>query len=291
MKTTYAGSLTNPNGLSNQDIAQVYPSVFADHPHQSRSERYLYIPTSAILASLAQIGFIPTTVMQAKVRSENKERAGFTKHLLRLRHQDLLGYQQDEVPEIVIRNSHDGTSAYDLMTGYFRLICENGMIIGDVANSLKVTHRGHVDIIPEIVDSTLTLVDGFGEVVEKVEEMKQIDLSQQERLMLAEYAMKARFDLTEDEDANVVESIPAPKTALVPYTPQAFLRPRRYADNKSDLWTTMNVIQENAIKGRVRGLDARGKRHTTRAINGIDQQVRVNKLIWQFAEELRKIHA
>jgi hypothetical protein len=32
--------------LSNDEIARVAPSIFAEEAHDSRSDRYLYIPTS-----------------------------------------------------------------------------------------------------------------------------------------------------------------------------------------------------------------------------------------------------
>ena len=34
------------------------------------------------------------------------------------------------VPEIVIKNSYDGTIAVTVMAGAFRLVCSNGMVIG-----------------------------------------------------------------------------------------------------------------------------------------------------------------
>jgi hypothetical protein len=34
--------------------SRVAPSIFADAPHESRSERYAYIPTAAVLPSFAR---------------------------------------------------------------------------------------------------------------------------------------------------------------------------------------------------------------------------------------------
>ena len=38
--------------LSDDQIRSVAPSIFADAPHESRSERYSYIPTAAVLTEL-----------------------------------------------------------------------------------------------------------------------------------------------------------------------------------------------------------------------------------------------
>ena len=65
------------------------------------------------------------------------------------------------------------------------------------------------------------------------------------------------------------------------------LYPRRYDDNAHDLWTTFNVAQENVIRGGLSGIarDAQNRRRrtTTRQVNGIDQDVRLNKALWVLA--------
>ena len=38
--------------LSNEQIASVAPSIFAEKAHDSRSDRYLYIPTIKVLDAL-----------------------------------------------------------------------------------------------------------------------------------------------------------------------------------------------------------------------------------------------
>ena len=45
--------------LSDDQIRTVAPSIFADTPHESRSERYSYIPTAAVLTELRKEGFQP----------------------------------------------------------------------------------------------------------------------------------------------------------------------------------------------------------------------------------------
>ena len=62
-------------------------------------------------------------------------------------------------------------------------------------------------------------------------------------------------------------------------------------DRAPDLWTTFNRVQENIIKGGVRGRNATGKRVTTRAVNGIDQDIKLNRALWVLAEEMRKLKA
>jgi hypothetical protein len=77
--------LRSKSPLTDEQIRNVAPSVFADAPHSSRSARYAAIPTSQVLASLRREGFQPFAVTQGGSRDEEKR--GFTKHMLRLRHE------------------------------------------------------------------------------------------------------------------------------------------------------------------------------------------------------------
>ena len=43
-------SLRSDYPLTDDQIHRVAPSIFADAPHESRSQRYAYIPTAAVLA-------------------------------------------------------------------------------------------------------------------------------------------------------------------------------------------------------------------------------------------------
>jgi len=88
------------------------------------------------------------------------------------------------------------------------------------------------------------------------------------------------------------------------------LRPRRNDDAaeamnwqrptlpKADLWHTLNVVQENVIRGglhgTVRGIDPDTNRRTfrrvtTREVRGIDQDVKLNRALWMLAERMAEL--
>ncbi len=71
-----------------------------------------------------------------------------------------------------------------------------------------------------------------------------------------------------------------------PVTEAQILSARRWQDESSDLWTTYQRIQENLIKGGLPGRTAKGKRAHTRAVNGIDGDVKLNRALWVMAESL-----
>jgi len=81
----YNGSVASYKPLTDDDLFRMAPSIFAEAPHESRSDRYAMIPTSAVIAGLRQEGFTPYHAAQGKSRIEGK--ADFTKHLIRFRHE------------------------------------------------------------------------------------------------------------------------------------------------------------------------------------------------------------
>lgn len=93
--------------LTHDELMQHTPSVFGEEKHASRSERYAYIPTITLLESLQREGFQPFFACQTRVRDQSRRE--HTKHMLRLRRAGQIIGQQ--VPEIILLNSHDGSSS------------------------------------------------------------------------------------------------------------------------------------------------------------------------------------
>src|SRR5438309_1834188 len=97
-------------------IRRTAPSVFAERPWDTMSERYRFFPTVHVVEGLMAQGFLPVRAQQSRSRIEGK--GAYTKHMLRFRHASMADRAvASTVPEIVIVNSHDGTSAYHLSLG------------------------------------------------------------------------------------------------------------------------------------------------------------------------------
>lgn len=60
----------------------------------------------------------------------------------------------------------------------------------------------------------------------------------------------------------------------------------RWQDQKNDLWTVYNRVQENMMKGGVAGRSATGRRTTTRAVGGVSENVKLNKALWTLADTM-----
>lgn len=268
MLATRFGSYTKldqGSALSNEQLYRVAPSIFAGEKHESRSERYTYIPTIQVLDGLRSEGFFPFSVCQSKTRIEGK--AEFTKHMLRLRRPDQI--LANEANEIILINSHDGTSSYQLLAGTYRFICQNGLIIGETVEDIRVQHRGN--IVDNVIDAAYTIVDQFQIANESMGTMKEIQLSKPEQEVFARSALALKYG----EES--------------PVSPRQILLPKRLDDENSTLWTKFNVVQENLMRGGQRGRASSGKRVTTRPVQSIDNNVKLNRALWILADEMAKL--
>ena len=196
--------------LTDDQIMRVAPSVFASQPHESRGEKYAYIPTSNVLQGLRNEGFVPMAVGQSRTRIPGK--ADFTKHMLRFRHRDNIELVAgQEVPEIIVLNSHDGTSSYQIMGGLFRVVCSNGLIVGDATTDVRVRHSGN--IVGNVIEGSYEVINSVQRVLPVIEDWKKLDLTFDQRRAYAEAALGLRWD--EDEAGNVQSPIAA-NSLLVP---------------------------------------------------------------------------
>jgi len=263
--------LRSDSPLSDDQIRAVVPSIFADAPHGSRSERYSYIPTAAVLTELRKEGFRPFMVTQTRVR--NEDRRDFTKHMIRLRHASQID-ARSEANEIILLNSHDGTSSYQMLAGMFRFVCSNGLVCGDTVADVRVPHKG--DVAGQVIEGAFEVLRGFERVHEQRESMRAITLDHGEADVFARAALSLKYDAP-DKPAPITES--------------QILMPRRFDDRRPDLWSIFNRTQENLIKGGLNGRAANGRRQSTRPVQGIDQNLRLNRALWLLADGMRQLKA
>lgn len=267
----------NQKSLSLEQVEKVAPSIFASHAWEGVSERYTFIPTIKVVESLMSEGWQIMQAQQQRTRIEGKK--FFTKHLVRLRREGELAVD-DVFPEIVLINSHDRGSAYQMHAGLFRLVCSNGLIVADATFSkISVRHSGQ--IVDEVRKSADIIASEMPRVLTGVETMKLIELTKDEQGIFAEAAKRIKYG---EENAMLSNLL---------------LEPRRHNDNSNDLWSTFNRVQENITKGGRRyfipahkdeeGNYVRAKSRKTRKINSITEDTKINKALWFLAEEMKKI--
>lgn len=266
--------------LTNDKIIQYAPSVFAEGKHESRSERYTYLSTADMLDAMRAEGFYPYEVRQGGTRIEGK--AEYTKHMIRFRHEGTIAKAVGDVfKEVVLVNSHDGTSSYQLMSGLFRLACLNGLVVskGD-SNVIKIAHKGNIE--REVIEGAYTIIHDSDRITNKVQEWEGLELTQSQQIAFARSAGIARWG--KDDSGK----------DLTPITPSQILTTHRAGDNKPDLWTTYNVVQENLINGGIRynSIDHHGQRtgmKRTKPVQAVKPNINLNQALWELASEMQKL--
>ncbi|WCA73033.1 DUF932 domain-containing protein (plasmid) [Agrobacterium tumefaciens] len=265
--------------LTEDELRKLAPSIFAKTAHESRSERFQPIPTIEVLRGLKKEGFVAVGAKQSSSRSEGK--ADYTKHLIRLRRIDdgKVYSVGDTVCEILLKNANDGTSAYELMAGLFRVRCLNSLVTQTgTIEEIKVRHSG--DVQAKVIDGTYTVLKAAETALAAPQDWSVVRLNREEKEILAAGAHLLRFGDAEGE-------------AKTPIKPDQLLKQRRADDISDDLWTTWNVVQENAIRGGIRAVGrddlGRPRRVRSRAVTGIDQDIKLNKALWLLGAEMAKL--
>jgi len=269
------------DGLDEAQLRRLAPSIFAVEKHESRSERFQVIPTWEAIQGLMRQGFVPVAAMQGKSRIAGK--SDFTKHIVRFRHGDAKG-TTEILPEIILMNAADGTSAYKALGGGFRPICRNGLVSAEIVKEVRIGHTGN--IVDRVIEGTFEVVAECHRIVEQADSWRAIQLTRDERDVMAEAVHTLRF----------ADSSEATRAAI---TPRALLEPKRQEDvARWDLWHQFNILQENAIRGGqtatvqrrdVRTDEVSQRRMTVRPISSIDGDTALNKALWVLADGMAKL--
>lgn len=259
--------------LTLEGIRQVCPAVFAEGPHESRGERYRYVPTIRPLEALLENGW---AVYEASQQQALKVpgRNGFTKHMLRIR--KVSDFEtpshQDGVPEVILINAHDGTSAYHLKSGYFRFVCANGMMVGTGISGFKVYHSINKQTSDEVLMAGERLItESFPRMIESIEKFRGITLTRERQYKLAETALNLRY----------------PNIAIRPFPASDLLRVNRPEDEGDDLWRVLNRVQEGIMYGGWSVKSAlQGRSSAVRPVERVSTVTAINSGLWDMAEEL-----
>lgn len=276
----YSGISNSTTPLTLDVIARTCPSILASHAHEDRKESYKFIPTSTLLSSMGERGFLPFSIHQTNPRKNVESRMGFTRHAISFRHESTFGQEEEIVPQVVILNSHDGTTPYKIYAGFFRFVCSNGLICGSVLESFSVYHKGNAHALDDVIDASFTVLDSAQKAIEYVDDWKAITLSDTERLEMATRAHAIKFGADHEMMLNAIR-------------PEQFLEAHNAEDyGNSSLWSTFNVLQENIMKGGLQGNRYRNhegvlskRRPRTRSISNITQSLALNTALWDMATD------
>jgi len=260
--------LDNTKFLSQDEIKRLAPSVFTKTAFDSLSDKYTHIPTSRVIEDMEKLNFFITECKEIKAR----KRVGFQKHLLVFRNPDLVitGEDGDEIhPQILISNSHDGTSSFIFQSGLFRLICSNGLVVSTQDfDKMKIRHINYT--FEELQDKIKFMVEQLPLTVESMNKMKSTQLSEEQAHELAKQSLTTRF-ADEEIDALNIDL-------------DALLEPIRPEDKSNDLFTVFNRIQEKILGGDFSYMSGT-KIRKARKVKNFQQDIKINARLFEIANE------
>ena len=228
---------------------------FATIASSTVSDKYSFVSTQKIHEVLADYGFHESRYRQRATGG------GYQRHI------SILNRAQDADERgafnLLLLNSHDGTSSVRLEAGYFRILCENQIGAGQVG--VRIRHSG--DVLSKIelaIPSVLNQMDNLRQLRELL--LSQT-LSYDQCVQLVQRALELRG--VPVSDRNVV----------------SMGRARRF-EGETSAWTQFNVIQENTVRGGVYVENNAGKLRRLRSINEASRLVQINNELTATVREL-----
>jgi len=255
--------------LNTAQLMDQAPALFTEEPHFDVSDKYHFIPTIDVINEIKKNNWYPVSVSEASVRDIEKE--GYQQHLVKFRHFDDLLHPQDNAVELLLFNSHDRSKSFTISAGIYRFVCSNGLVIADsVFESYKIKHLG--DRENDVATAVASITAIKPKLMEKIERLESIELTQLEKESFARSAIPLRFD----------------KHLQVDHTD--LLIPHREEDDKKDIYTVLNILNENLLRGNIAGFNKNtGRRFTSKEITSISKDVDVNQGLWDIAERILAI--
>jgi hypothetical protein len=249
--------------LTTKELQARAPAAFTTA--SMMTERYVQIPTIQVVEKLAEAGYKPVDANQDKPTRRDPR---FVAHSVTLRHEKFLDpkLNLDQVPQIVLLNSHNGRTQMRMFAGFYRFVCSNGMVVGRDMFRYEVRHVGDAfaeafgfaDMMTQELDTILGVIDEWGNV----------KLTQGKQDTFAQRAAELRF---------------GDKSTSYPVT--SILEAKRPEDKGDDLWRVFNRVQENTTMGGITGENANRRAVTSRALTAITPNIVYNAELWNLAEE------
>lgn len=266
--------------LTKDELKAACPAAFKTEPtNPNVSDRYVQANTETVVDDLAKLGWYP---VQAKQCRTNKKSSGIRSfHMIAFQNPDVKIVKQgpdggetvDAWPRIILTNSHDGFNAFKFLVGMFRLVCSNGLVIGD--NEMVNMSIKHINYdFESLRDIVKTAIEQVPNIVCQMNTMKNTILSEIEKIELAKSVVKIRKGVEDDEKFEIDE-----KTIM------DILDPQRSEDKADDLWTVFNVCQEKMIKGYYSDLGSNNKPRKQRKITSIKKDIDFNQKLWVVASK------
>ena len=264
--------IENRESLTMDELKMICPEISTPEinpelrKHLGITDRYVHVPTEKVIEDIMELGWTPINAYRVNSR---KKRKGVGRHMVKFVNYDFMEEGKTEYPELLLTNSHDGTTAFKLDVGIFRLVCSNGMVVkSQDFGSMKVRHYGYD--FETIKGAVNKLVEQIPDYLKQVEDMKEQELEREQMLEFAREAALLRFKTANIETIDKLVDV------------DDLLESTRKEDEGNGLWEVFNRLQEKVVNGKFNY--ALGKKERkARPVKGFKSQVKLNQDLWELA--------
>lgn len=237
---------------------------------EKTSSKYAITDDLAVVKTLNESGWFINKYKQ--VRSKDLNKSKYKTYVATYTNPTLPQVNGEGSLTLLQRGSHDGSKSLLLQLGFFRAVCENGLIVGNsLFEPISIRHVGNK---PSFLGSVVNkLITAAPTLATRIHEFSNVTLTDKQKLDFAAQARNLRFG-----------------TSLV-VEPKDLLQVSRHADVGNSLWTVLNVVQEHLIKPKQTGLigtNSNNKKRKLRNITNIDLDFKINVGLWELAESTLK---
>ena len=267
----------NNTALTTERIQQLSPAVFATTKHDRLTDRYVALHTSDLIPVMQDYGYAPVQAAQKRSRKVSAEHSA---HMIAFARTIDTDFAQGDVrPEIILYNSHDGSSSVKLFAGAFRFICSNGIVAGDGFQNRMYHNTSALSGFEDMLRNT---VANLPAMMERINLLKSVQLSSATAYEMAKRSVATRWDMFDAQTKGVY---------AIDKTITDVLAINRNEDDHMDAFTVFNRIQESVIRGKafVKSLTEAtpyGSIRKARPINSVKENIRINGELWDIAEEM-----
>ena len=276
---TVKEKVKNHQALNDDEIKLLCPVAFKDTMTKAEinklglSNHYSFVPTMNVVNDLRALGYEVVDAKQVKARKKSTN--GYQKHMITFEHPKYKVEGREEYPQILLTNSHDGGNAFTLSAGIFRLVCSNGLVIKtEDYGSARLVHKGYsFEAVQKLVKEFEVTVS---EVLNKITEMKKVQLTKDQQIEFAKQAALLRFKSKSYNEDNIEKVVNI----------DDLLNVERKEDAGNGLYEVFNRVQESLINGKYTYLGTKDKPRKARPIKNFKQNIEVNKKLSELAFEL-----
>jgi hypothetical protein len=264
--------IENRDSLNMDELKMICPEIATPEINPALrkklgiTDRYVHVPTEKVIEDVMKLGWTPINAYRVASRGQ---RTGTGRHMVKFVNYDFMQEGKTEYPELLLTNSHDGTTAFKLDVGIFRLVCSNGMVVkSQDFGSMKVRHYGYD--FETIKGAVNDLVEQIPDYLKQVEDMKEQKLEREQMLEFARQAAMLRMTKVNESAIDEVVDV------------EDLLESTRKEDEGDGLWEVFNRLQEKVVNGKFNY--ALGKKERkARPVKGFKSQVKLNQDLWELA--------